>query len=63
MVTIDNFIKRFLDWCDKLGEDLRRYGKNPNTQHSAFSPPPNARKKAVRIVDELLFGIGKKEKK
>ena len=63
MTAIAYYINRFLDWCDKLGEESRQYRKNPDNQQSAFCAPPNARKKAVKIVDEVLFGIGKKKKK
>lgn len=60
MASISNLVNRFLDWCDKFGKDAFRYRKIPNTP-TAHMPPRDARKKAVKIIDEKLFGIGKKK--
>ncbi len=60
MVSLSELLKKFSDWCTRLGQDSIRYSKNPNTQHGHLTPSPNARKKAVRTVDRWLFGIGKK---
>lgn len=59
MKSIRNLLNRFLDWCDKFGKTAFRYSRNPNTP-TAHMPPYNARKKATKIIDEKLFGIGKK---
>lgn len=61
MSSMKNIIQHFLDWCDKLGRESRSYFRNPKNQHSHYTASPNARRKAVKLVDEQLFGIGKKK--
>ena len=57
MINIDKLI----GWITKLGEDAMRYNRNPDVQHSHLFPPAPARKKATKLIDEKIFGIGRKK--
>lgn len=61
MRTFRAYIAKFTDWLSKLGDDAMRYNRNPNVQHSHLLPPPNARRKATKLIDEKIFGIGKRK--